>query len=99
MNNDETTMPLLHCNLEELKLWDTLLTKKLQALLVSEKGNDPNLFQETLTASQEAWKLYRDAECEHRASIYLGGTLAGIVSTACHLNITAERVIHLGKYD
>ena len=99
MKDDQTTMSIIHCNLEELELWETLLLERLQSLMASGKGNDPLLFKETLTASQEAWKAYRDAECEHKASLYLGGSLAGIVSTTCHLKITAERVLRLGEHD
>ena len=92
-------MSIVHCNLEELELWDILLSERVRNLLVSEKGNDPQLFKKTLTVSQEAWIAYQDAECEHRASIYLGGSLAGIMSTTCHLDITAKRTIRLRNYD
>jgi uncharacterized protein YecT (DUF1311 family) len=47
--------------------------------------------------SQEAWKLYRDTECDFEGDAYRGGTLAADQATICQIAKNNGRVEELGQ--
>ena len=47
-------------------------------------------------SSQDAWKLYRDAECAFEGDAYRGGTLETDQAALCYLSKNDERVHELG---
>ena len=48
-----------------------------------------------LEAAQTAWTAYRDAQCRYSATLFGGGSGAGIAEGACHVAITRERIAQL----
>lgn len=48
-----------------------------------------------LGQAEEAWRLWRDAECRYQGSIYAGGSLESVVAGDCYASLTADRAIAL----
>ena len=48
-----------------------------------------------LEEAQAAWAAYRDAQCRYSATLFGGGSGAGIAEGACHVAITRERIAQL----
>lgn len=45
--------------------------------------------------AQNAWLVYRDANCAHQYQIYYGGSLAGLAYIACKADMTEARIKEL----
>ncbi|UUV05702.1 lysozyme inhibitor LprI family protein [Ruegeria sp. YS9] len=51
-----------------------------------------------LEASQEAWKAYRDAQCEAVGASYGGGSGTGIAVSSCRVELGRARVAELLRF-
>lgn len=85
----DTTGGMIRCYSAEALAW----TAVLDAALAQARENEPRAA--ALGASQEAWRLWREAECRYQASMYEGGTLAGVIANSCNADLTADRAIAL----
>lgn len=86
----KTTASSVICHQRERAAWDVEINTASDAL----STEDPEA-ADLLRAAQQAWVLWRDAKCAHEASIYLGGSLARVVSASCLAEETAARAIDL----
>jgi uncharacterized protein YecT (DUF1311 family) len=50
-----------------------------------------------LEQAQEAWRHYRDANCEASAAMYSGGSMARSERVACKARLTKERLTELRR--
>lgn len=94
------------CLKAELSLWQRLMGVEYEVLAEELAHADNTLGQagpefrrraETLRAAQDAWAVFRDAECESRVTQY-GGDLArgdSILRTRCQVEMTAARATAL----
>ena len=48
-----------------------------------------------LDAAQTAWERYRDGECAYQATLFGGGSGAGISEAACRVTLTRARIADL----
>jgi len=48
-----------------------------------------------LTAAQEAWVAYRDAQCDYAGSLFGGGSGTGIEIQSCRIALTRARIAEL----
>lgn len=48
-----------------------------------------------LSASQQAWSTYRDAQCDYVGSTFGGGSGTGIAITSCRVDLGRQRVSEL----
>lgn len=86
-----TTYGAVLCAERERTLWARWGEAAAQALRA-----DPHR-RAFLKKAETAWATYRDAECAYEASIYLGGSLAKVVSADCRLRLTATHAIDLNR--
>jgi uncharacterized protein YecT (DUF1311 family) len=86
----DSTSGMIQCFGAESEAWDAQLDAALQRLESEEPTRN-----EYLSRANEAWLVWREAECRYRASENEGGSLAGVTSAACMSELTADRVIDL----
>lgn len=48
-----------------------------------------------LSAAQDAWRAYRDAQCDYAGSLFGGGSGSGIEVQSCRIELTRARVKEL----
>jgi uncharacterized protein YecT (DUF1311 family) len=89
----ETTAGLVICAARERQAWRALLEQGAAALREREHSAQTALLEQALTRG-EAWE---QARCAYEASMYEGGSLAGVVSAHCLRDTTAERAIDLQR--
>lgn len=56
-----------------------------------EKYSDDNAVLKLIESGQLAWLAYRNAQCESVHDIWSGGTIRGVMSSSCRLQLTTER--------
>jgi uncharacterized protein YecT (DUF1311 family) len=88
----DTTVGMITCAREEYEAWEIQLERNLVTL--SETGRTA-LMQTSFEAAQSSWVAHRDAQCRYEASAYEGGTMAGVVSTACLSAMTTQRALRV----
>jgi uncharacterized protein YecT (DUF1311 family) len=72
------------------------LHRQLQSRVsVIEAGLASPRAQVLFVRSQDAWKLFRDTECESEAYQFEGGTLVPVAQLRCLLRVSAARVEEL----
>jgi len=86
----DSTPGMVQCFGAESQAWDAQLDATLQRLESEEPTRN-----EYLSRANEAWLVWREAECRYRASENEGGSLARVTSAACMSELTADRVIDL----
>jgi uncharacterized protein YecT (DUF1311 family) len=86
----QTTVGMIECQSREGDAWQALLDAHIAGL----NADDPSRSDE-LAAAKAAWEVWREAECIYQASEAEGGSLAGVIATDCHADITADRAIAL----
>lgn len=91
MDNDaaSTTAGAVMCWQAEAALWRAQMER---AFIRARDGASP-VRAGALATSQERWSAWRDAECEYRALVYEGGSLARVVRAQCVADLTADRAI------
>lgn len=85
----DTTAGMLRCYSAEALAW----TAVLDGALARTRENEQRAA--LLGPAQEAWRLWRDAECRYQASMYEGGSLAPVIASSCNADLTADRAIAL----
>ena len=83
-----TTVEMMACVRHDLAAAEARMEALLEDL--SERADDEGL--RLLTAAQDAWGAYRDAECDRRADLARGGTMAPLLRAGCLIGLTEERV-------
>lgn len=96
------TLGITKCTLAEAAIWDDFLNEEYQKLIRYFDENDlpgPSASSEELITSlreaQRAWIAFRDADCWLRYKINQAGTIRSVVSSYCHLDMTARRALVL----
>lgn len=96
-----TTVGMGFCLDSELSYWDKMLNGAYQQLMQARKVSDAELPSNlaiqasTLRDMQRAWIRYRDARCNHEASLWQGGTGANPAFLQCLMIETAEQALYL----
>ncbi len=94
------------CYGKELEAWDARLNDWYAEALREAREADadmegmsftPPSQEEALRQMQRAWITFRDAKCEHVASLYQGGTGAGPASAECQMYETGAQAIYLRR--
>lgn len=85
----DTTTGAIVCFERERDAWQALMGEAATALEQAMSNTE----RERFAAAQEAWGVFRDAQCAYEASLFEGGSLAGVERTACERRIIAERTI------
>ena len=93
--DDVTNADMIGCASDEAAAWDGELNRAYRALRDSMA---PTPAARLLTA-QRAWIEMRDADCAYLASVFEGGSMAGLEHANCMLQATAERTITLESWD
>jgi len=88
---EETTAGAQACEARENDVWQSLLDETGAA---SEAGMS-NSDREVFAAAQDAWALFRDAECAYEATLFDGEVLAEAERASCISRLTAERTLAL----
>jgi uncharacterized protein YecT (DUF1311 family) len=86
----QTTVGMIECQSREGDAWQALLDAHVARL-----NADDSSRSDELAAANAAWEAWREAECIYQASEAEGGSLAGVIATGCHADVTADRVIAL----
>lgn len=81
------------CAAREHARADSTLNARYQDLV----RNMPAAQLELLRTAQRAWIRFRDAECEHQASIYEGGSMQPMVRSSCLARLTEQRAEDLQR--
>jgi uncharacterized protein YecT (DUF1311 family) len=88
----DTTVGMITCAREELEAWQVILDQNLASLAGTGRSD---LMRTSFEDAQSSWLAHRDAQCRYEASAYEGGTMAGVVSTACFSAMTAQRALRV----
>ena len=88
------------CTMESSKVVDALLNKlygQIVAKLKQPTSNDHDAKERAellkrLIASERAWIVYRDAECDNRSGFMLGGTGEPTIYEECMFTMRRDRV-------
>lgn len=87
----ESTTDAAACVARESEVWQTLMDEaaaEAEAIL-------PNAERASFSAAQDAWLLFRDAECAYEAALATGDSGSEEERAACADRMTAERTIAL----
>ena len=87
----ETSAGMIGCTAQELEAWDAALNEAYDALRARHDGTRATALRD----AQRAWIAKRDADCAFLASIFEGGSHAGLEQTSCLMSETAKRTIVL----
>lgn len=82
-----TTFDMQHCNAHQLRLADAAMSARYSALRARLK---PAARQKLLT-EQRAWLKHRDRSCLAKGDRYRGGSMSGVVTTQCWVDVTKVR--------
>lgn len=95
------TTRVMECLGANLKAADAELDTQFQSLLVVTAGWDDNAgtssggTEQRLMEAQNAWTIFRDAECALRSAAMDGGSGQAILDVGCRAKLARERVEHL----
>ena len=82
-----STFDMQHCNAHELRVADARMSARYSALRARLR---PAARQKLLT-EQRAWLKSRDRTCRAKGDRYSGGTMSGVVTTGCWVDVTKAR--------
>lgn len=85
---NQTTVGMELCNLDEMRAWDVLLNRYYQVLRAD--GSFAGLRD-----IQRAWISYRDLKCDLYDEVYQGGSIVRVLRADCMRQETARRVLDL----
>lgn len=85
---NQTTVGMESCNLDELRAWDLLLNRYYKVLRADGSFTG-------LRDIQRAWISYRDLKCDLYDAVYRGGSIARVLRADCMRQETARRVLDL----
>ena len=101
-----STLGISQCNLAEARVWDGYLNSVYQETLAAFEASDADEAEqfpefarrvEALRDAQRAWIMFRDSECGLAYAVWGAGSMRNIASSACQMQMTAERVIDLRR--
>lgn len=87
----ETNAGMISCTSQELEAWDAALNEAYTGLRRRHSGSSSTALRD----AQRAWIVKRDADCAFLASIFEGGSHAGLEQVNCLMSETAERTVVL----
>lgn len=87
------TVRLRACDAVELRARNAVLNQTYTMLMRAL----PPARRDSLRAAERAWIGFRDAECAFRTTAEAGGSAAPLVTSACHLELTAARIQELRR--
>lgn len=87
----DTTVAMIECLAREHAFWDRLLNQAYGDIRAA--GDDAS--KSGLRDVQRQWIDWRKANCDWKASVFQGGSLAGVVANQCWNEETARRAIDL----
>ncbi|MBB5712847.1 lysozyme inhibitor LprI family protein [Sphingomonas xinjiangensis] len=82
-----STFDMQHCAAHELRVADAAMSARYSALRARLKL----AARQKLLAEQRAWLKSRDRTCIAKGDRYRGGTMAGVVTTQCWVDVTKAR--------
>lgn len=89
-----TSHGMMMCYSAEAEAWERVINAVLERLTATEPDLAPSL-----AASQDAWRAYRDAECNYRVNRWGEGSGARVARASCIADLSAERGIALTLHD
>lgn len=87
--NAMTTYAMNFCAAKEVDAADERLKQYLAK--AKEKYSDENAVVKSIERSQLAWLAYRKTQCESVHEIWSSGTIRGVMTSGCMLQLTTER--------
>ena len=78
------------CRSVEAETWQVLVEENTARITAADAADG-----ELLAAANQAWTLWRDAECSYRAYEYGGGSGEQYDRVVCYLDLTSARAIDL----
>ncbi len=99
-----TTVGMSGCELAELLAWELLLEAEYTDAVITARGRDSverefspafAALEDTLRAAQQAWRVFRDANCGLRHALWGAGSMRSVDAAFCQMSMTAERTIEL----
>ena len=99
----DTTLGMMDCLKGELAYWDDRLNRAHDTRLAAARALDAEFTTRTDAASQgdsliemqQAWIAFRDAACLYERAQWMGGSLGGPATLACHMTETARQTLRL----
>jgi uncharacterized protein YecT (DUF1311 family) len=85
----DSTGGMRQCLGAEARAWTAVLDGALA------NASEDEARASALGQAQDAWRVWRDAECRYQGSIYAGGSLESVVAGSCFADLTADRAIAL----
>ncbi|WP_168355962.1 lysozyme inhibitor LprI family protein [Sphingomonas gei] len=82
-----TTFDMQHCAAHELRTADA----RMSALYAKLRARLKPAARQRLLAEQRKWLAQRDRGCIAKGDRYRGGTMAGVVTTQCWVDVTKAR--------
>lgn len=93
-----TTADMRECVHAEYDLADKELNAAYKKAMAAVKASATPEFKDKLVAAQRAWIEFRDKDCAFDAALFEGGTMYGILYTACLTDRTNTRTRELLGY-
>ncbi len=99
-----STYGMVRCTAAETMVWDRFLNEIYQDQMAGLKAMDAEEAKhfpefanraDALRTAQRAWIAFRDGECGLEYALWGAGSMRQIAGAACHLEMTADRVIAL----
>jgi uncharacterized protein YecT (DUF1311 family) len=87
----ETTAGAIACQSREGDVWSALLDAAVDELSQPMSNAERDAFSD----AQDAWRVFRDAQCGYEAALYENGSLAGVERASCESRLTAQRTLDL----
>ena len=98
----QTTLDIVDCRMTEAVVRDEIVEAgydEQHSLLVTAgrnvAGNGRLSEAEALNAAHEAWKIYREAQCDLVYALDQVGSIKNVRAPICNLNMTADRAIQM----
>lgn len=89
-----TTYGMVMCYSTEAEAWASVINDALERLAAAESDLAPSL-----ETAQNAWRAYRDAECNYRVNRWGEGSGARVALASCIADLSAERGIALTLHE
>ncbi|POZ61879.1 lysozyme inhibitor LprI family protein [Chromobacterium alticapitis] len=96
----KTTLEINDCMQKQFEGKDKLLNQRYQDLLQKLRQDDAETADKDkpsrmLMQAQRKWIAFRDADCDAKYQIYIGGTIRNAVYLGCKIERTEQRIKEL----
>lgn len=88
-DNAITTYDMNRCAAKEVEAAEILLEQYLKK--AKEKFADDSAVFKSIENGQGAWLTYRKTHCDSVREVWSGGTIRGVMTSGCKLQLTKER--------